>query len=240
LTSRLCAIAVALAATVLTPPASAQLDAPPSLRPDPPAAASEGPTPLALRPNKSLELAREPEHATAGWKVVAVLAVLGGAAFYLRKRWKPRRGEDGQLTIVRRAAIGMRSELLIVNVEGQRMLLGVTPHSIQTLAMLDALEATSPVGSEQARSVLSPAEDDAAFDIERGVLGSANAAAAATSRGAASDGPGRTPDLGGRFAAMLRAADPGARPPPATPGEGIDDTHVAGQARGLLALRRRG
>ena len=52
------------------------------------------------------------------------------------------------LTIVSRTSIGVRSELLIVNVDGQRLLIGVTAGSIQRLATLpdplDAVTLASP------------------------------------------------------------------------------------------------
>jgi flagellar protein FliO/FliZ len=190
------AMAVALAATVLTSRARAQSDPPH----DTPPAVSQGSTPLALRSPKPLELAQEPSSSGLGWKVVAVMAILGGAAFYLRKRVGPRRVDDGQLTIVRRAAVGMRSELLVVNVEGQRLLLGVTPHSIQSLAVLDGDEAADQSVSE------TKAQEQA---------------------------------LEQRFAALLKSTESraGAPRPDAMPRA---EDEVAGQARGLLGLRRQG
>jgi flagellar biogenesis protein FliO len=98
--------------------------------------------------------------------------------------------------------VGLRSELLIVNVEGQRLLIGVTPHSIQSLAMLEGDEDASPQRNEDAPALEQP--------------------------------------VGERFAAVLKSAETrseGHRPKlPAAP----EDTHVAGQARGLLGLRRQG
>jgi flagellar protein FliO/FliZ len=219
--SGLVAMGVALAATVLTQPASAQQDLPRDT--SSPTADTAIATPLALRASKPLELSQEPQHAGLGWKIVAVVAILGGAAFYLRKRVIPKRSGDEALTIVRRAPIGLRSELLIVNVEGQRLLIGVTPHTIQSLAILDGEEAVGPVGAE-----------------------------------GASQGPSA---LGDRFAAMLKAADPrdGARGQEparrhdsgsaavstaeshrADPPDAARDAALAGQARGLVGLRRRG
>jgi flagellar protein FliO/FliZ len=123
------AIGVALSVITLAAPAAA----------DPPAAPapSDVGTPLSLRPSKVLELAKEPERTSTGWKLAAVLALAGGAAFYWRKRGRMASAPAGELTIVRRASVGMRSELLVVNVEGQRLLIGVTPQSIQSLAILD-------------------------------------------------------------------------------------------------------
>lgn len=214
---RAVAITLALAATMLTSRANAQQDPPPAARAaDAPSA--DAPTPLSLRPSKHLELAQEPPHTAFGWKVVAVMAILGGAAFALRKRVKPKRTEDAQLTILRRTAIGLRSELLIVNVEGQRLLIGVTPHAIQSLAVLDADERPEPVAAEAPEAAAQP------------------------------------PSVGERFAAMLSAADGRAPSPspapttaadgtsPAAPGRGrdLDESLLASQARGLMALRRRG
>ena len=165
-------------------------------------------TPLVVRPASRSRLAPDTPDSGFGWKVVAFLALLGGGAYYLRKRVRPSGvANDGSLTIVRRTSIGIRSELLVVNVEGQRLLIGVTPNSIQSLAILDADE---PVAL--ARTTI---EDEAS--------GSST--------------------VGERFAAMLQAAD--APPPGATRAESAvrrprTMTTMAGQARGLLALRRRG
>jgi len=201
--ARSVAMAVALAATVLTQKVGAQQDAPR----DTSSATADSATPLALRPSKPLALSPQPQPVSLGWKVVAGLAILGGAAFYLRKRVSPKRLDVGELTIVRRAPIGLRSELLIVNVEGQRLLIGVTPHSIQSLAVLDAEDTAAPVSGE-----------------------------------ASSPEPAA---LGDRFAAMLKAADPrdGARGPEghrADLPEAARGAALAGQARGLAGLRRRG
>lgn len=192
------AMAVALAATVLTSRASAQADPPR----DTPSATSETATPLALRSPKPLELAPEPTHSGLGWKVVAVMAILGGAAFYLHKRVGPRRLDDGQLTIMRRTAIGIRSELLVVNVEGQRLLLGVTPNSIQSLAVLDG-DADQSVDASAGET---SAQDQA---VEQ------------------------------RFAALLKSTETRAVAPRPDPLPRVED-EVAGQARGLLSLRRQG
>jgi flagellar protein FliO/FliZ len=206
-------MAVALAATVLTPQVSAQQKPPADTSPT----EADHATPLALRPSRALEMAPETSHGSLGWKVVAVLVILGGAAFYLRKRVQPKRIEDGQLTIVRRAALGMRSELVIVDVEGQRLLLGVTPHSIQSLAVLDIEAPANPAGSDLLSAPARGGQDLAAVT--------------------------QAPTLAEeRFAAMLRAADlqgpthrlhAEARAP-------ADEPSIAGQAKGLLALRRRG
>jgi flagellar biogenesis protein FliO len=194
----LVAIALALGAIGLTEPALADADGPTA-----PAPSVESATPLTLRPSKPLDLAQEPQHAGIGWKLFALAAILGCAGFYFRKRFQFKGAPDTGLTIVRRAPVGIRSELLIVSVEGQRLLIGVTPHTIQSLAVLDSDEPAVEASS--------------------------------------------TP-LGERFSAMLESAekraDAAPRAAPATPFQPAPPAEeapedVAGQARGLLALRRR-
>ena len=179
----------------------------PSPSPSPSPAPSASVTPLVTRP-KPIALAPDTSDSDIGWKIVALLALIGGGAYSLRKRFLPAaKIDDGRLTIVRRASIGIRSELLVVNVEGQRLLIGVTPNSIQSLAILDA----------------DPPE------------------AVRAGEGQVAGGP----TVGERFAAMLQAAD--ARPSGSSRAERAEaapaedeDGDMAGQARGLLALRRRG
>jgi flagellar biogenesis protein FliO len=228
------AIAVALGGIALTPAARAQQApapgtpaaapgpaplgvpdiSPPAPSLTPPAVpdtslAAPSPTPLALRPGKPLELAHEPPRAGLGWKVLACIAILCGAAFYARRRLQPARVDDGRLTIVRRTAIGIRSELLVVHVEGQRLLIGVTPHAIQSLAVLDGDDAVS------LPSEAPVAAADVAIDAARASVGE-------------------------RFAAMLQAADSHTAGHRLEVPSAADEAALAGQARGLLALRRRG
>jgi flagellar protein FliO/FliZ len=205
------AIPVAIAATAWTgeafalaepAPSAAPVDAPPPLIAAPPAASA---APLVVRP-APIVLAPDTPESGIGWKIVAFLALVGGGAYYLRKRMRPAGvADDGRLTIVRRTSIGIRSELLVVNVEGQRLLIGVTPNSIQSLAILD--------GDEPAPLARTAIEDEAS--------GSSN--------------------VGERFAAILQAADaPLSGATRAEVASAEDDASMAGQARGLMALRRRG
>jgi flagellar biogenesis protein FliO len=156
---------VAASVIALTAPSRAEAPAP-SASPAPSVASSDVGTPLSLRPAKPLELAPAPEAPSTAWKFAALLAVAGGAAFYFRKRRASKPERAAELTIVRRAAVGLRSELLVVNVEGQRLLIGVTPQSISSLAILDgdertASDATSADPSMGARveALLGAAED---------------------------------------------------------------------------------
>ncbi len=96
--------------------------------------------PLNLRKGggKPLELANETP--TSGWwyKLLACGLIIGGAVWLIRKRklLPQQPGKQHSMTILGRTGIGVRSELLIVDIDGQKILLGVTPSSIQRLAVL--------------------------------------------------------------------------------------------------------
>jgi flagellar protein FliO/FliZ len=209
------AIALAVAATTLTAPAAAETSDPPGA---PAVAPGTSPaptsTPLSLRPGKPIELAQEPLHGSTPWKVAFVLALVGGAALYLRRRAAPREARLPELTIVRRASLGLRNELVVVNVEGQRLLIGVTPHSIQSLAILDADDAQMQPSAPATRA--------------GSTLGERFAAMLDTASRGTAEGP-------------TLAAEPARRAPaerPVRPSLHADDG--AEQARGLAGLRRAG
>jgi flagellar biogenesis protein FliO len=213
------AIALALAATTLTATAAADApDAPVLVQGSTApatAASSSGSTPLSLRPSKAIELAPEPAHGALAWKVAFVLALVGGAALYLRRRATPIEARMPELTIVRRAAVGLRSELVVVNVEGQRLLIGVTPHTIQSLAILDADEPHAQLAAAPPRGASNLGERFAAM------LDTASRTAPAPDLPVAADPPRRA-----------RAERPSPR--------ALQEDEVAEQARGLAALRRAG
>jgi flagellar biogenesis protein FliO len=202
-------------------------------------------TPLVLRPSKPLELAHEPPPSSMGWKLVALAAILGGAAYYARKKLWVKPAEDGQLTIVRRATVGFRSELLVVNVEGQRLLLGVTPNSIQSLAVLDAEEPSPAVLDRPAPSqsfgdrftaMLNAAENQSANQSASRVQSAGTTAVAASATAASAEKPApRARKPRGASAASVSKTPANAPAPERATDEEPD---LGSQARGLLALRR--
>jgi flagellar protein FliO/FliZ len=82
--------------------------------------------------------------------MAVVVAALGAGAWM----WKRRKGavqpeRRPSLVITARQTIGVRSELLVVEIGGQSLLLGVTPGAIQRLAVLpdpvaEAAESLEP------------------------------------------------------------------------------------------------
>jgi flagellar protein FliO/FliZ len=94
-------------------------------------------TRLKLRPNTAIELDEQPT--TDGWwyKLLACAFIVTGAMWLYRRRMTLKPPTDRHtMKILGRTPVGVRSELLIVNIDGQKLLLGVTPGSIQRLATL--------------------------------------------------------------------------------------------------------
>ena len=121
----------AIAATAAAPIAAAPIAAAP-LATEPTA------TPLQLRATHPLELAQDPVSNYAAWKLAAALAVMAAGAYALKKHNDKNRPTETirSLQVLKKLSIGVRTELIVVDVDGQRLLLGVTPSSIQTLASL--------------------------------------------------------------------------------------------------------
>jgi flagellar protein FliO/FliZ len=143
-------IGVALCATALTGTSLAYAD-PATPPPESPTSAPVASTPLALRPTKSLEFAKDAPRSGFNWKVLAVVAigVLGLWAWRQRAGAAPA-ADLPALRILRRTSIGVRSELLVVEMEGQRLLLGVTPSTIQSLYIAPLADDFDVAGDEPA------------------------------------------------------------------------------------------
>lgn len=150
-------IALTLASVALTRFASA--DAAPTSPPAPSAATASTPSttpstelrvvnPLALRPSKPLSLSDSPAQGPSGTlvKVVAAAVLMSGAVFALRFRKKKSRAGVPtstlpELRVLRRTSLGQRAELVLVDVDGQQILLGVTAQNVQLLTSLGMVEA---------------------------------------------------------------------------------------------------
>jgi len=102
---------------------------------------SSSSSPLQLRRDSApLKLSDDPSPVGLGWKLAASALLLGGVVYVFRRRALVPPGANG-LAIVQRTTIGLRTELIVVTMDGQRLLLGVTAHSIHTLAVLDSDDA---------------------------------------------------------------------------------------------------
>lgn len=108
-----------------------------------PAAAEPESHPLTLRHDGG---PLEPSGGGGGglWKLAAFAAAAGGGLWFYKRRQKATPPAPRDIRIVSRAAIGVRVELVVVEVEGLKMLIGVTPASVQRIATL-GVEAEQPV-----------------------------------------------------------------------------------------------
>lgn len=126
------------------PPASSSAAAPPAAPPAPTGTPLSVRTPVAAAP-------AAPTSSHLGFKLAAMCAIAAGGYFL----WKRRRAlvpspETARLDVVRRVSIGVRSELLVVDVEGRRLLLGVTPAGISRLSTLGRTDALPRAVAEEA------------------------------------------------------------------------------------------
>lgn len=95
---------------------------------------------LGVRPARPLALAPVRESSDVGTKL-AVMVVIAGVGFAFWRKRKSGGKVQGKsqthtLNVTARARVGLRAEIVIVEVDGQSILLGVTPQSIQTLTTL--------------------------------------------------------------------------------------------------------
>jgi flagellar biogenesis protein FliO len=75
--------------------------------------------------------------------VSVVLALVAGAAYALRSGAFGRRGGSGSIVVETAVTLGERRSLVIVTVEGRRLLLGLTPTTMSLVTEL-GLEPPQP------------------------------------------------------------------------------------------------
>ncbi len=194
-------------------------------------------TPLSLRAPKPLSL--RPKPASHGWwyqaLAIGVVAV-AGLWLYRRRRDTAKRPVHASLQVVARSRIGVRSELLIVDVGGRKWLLGVTPTSIRRLGRVDPSPCRS---TEEEQDDAAPSSSrrkfgDALGQVERRLARYSQEGAQsveASSQRAAGDAPPAAP----RDTARPSAPRNTARPPQAK----AESSQGGRQARGLLRLARK-
>ena len=204
-----------------------------------PAAPAADGTPLATHataPAKPLALAPQSEGLSIGYKLLAVLAIGGAVALYLKKKRGPKVAGivPSKIDILARAGLGVRSQLVVVEVEGTRLLVGMTPSAIQTLAVLQTPEDDNVAAEARASAI----EDR--LEQERESVRPANLGDRVRSL-LGSDEPIAPPRLSAVKAATAKPkarSAPRASAAPATSrkSESVprESREVAGQARGLL------
>ena len=105
-------------------------------------------TPLQTRPSKKLELSPQNESTPVGYKLLAGAVIVAGAIVWVKKKkgGVTKDKKKSAIDLLARHSVGVRSELLVVDVEGTRLLVGMTPGSMSTLAVLQTPEGV--VGEE--------------------------------------------------------------------------------------------
>lgn len=215
-------LASVLTSTLVTMSAGAWADdahepAPPGAEP------TQAATPLTTRASPPLSLAPTDQPSHVGYKLFAfVVVVLGAGVWLRRKRGRALATPKARVDVLGRTSVGVRSELVVIEVDRTRLLVGVTPGTIQTLAVLDPAEPVE-VAASTAELAAEPAE----------------VAASPAELAAEPAGEGETGGIGRRALLDLRrmigpraAASPS--PAPRRPRSTSKFARVAGQAKGLL------
>jgi flagellar biogenesis protein FliO len=176
---------------VQAPAASAGAAAPPGSAAPPPAASAATLPTIPTRPSQPLTFAPAASSTPLGYKVIAGIGVAAAAVLYaLRRRKSPAKKIRAKIDVLGRTSLGVRSELLVVDVEGTRLLVGLTPSAIQTLAVLETPEGTvGALADEAPEKKLRELVDDEATPDEVGI------ARSASDRRAAARGLGGSPML---------------------------------------------
>lgn len=107
-------------------------------------------TPLPVRPSRPLALVAEHGYQGSGWKILLGFAGLGIALMLWKRRAPITAATTGcEIQVVTRTSIGGRGELIVVDVGGQRMLLGLTSGSVQYLSAIDTPETAALGGRDK-------------------------------------------------------------------------------------------
>ena len=143
-----------------TDPAKVDLGRPAANPPQAPVGQPASPTStgLPLRQDKPLSFAPDSPASGWWWKLPLVVIIIGGAWWYLKRRGFLKQPRDShRMLILARTTISGRIELLIVDVDGQKLLIGSTPNSIQRIAVLPEVEE---------RILVKAADEDELMDEE--------------------------------------------------------------------------
>lgn len=130
-------------------------------------APSTSATPLQVRPSKPLTLAPAKDEGTpVGYKLLAGGVVIVAAGVWLKKKQGLSLGKGAKkkkksaIDVLGRTSVGVRNELLVVEAEGTRLLIGMTGSSMQTLAVLQTPEGVIGEESPELPGEAKYADDD--------------------------------------------------------------------------------
>jgi flagellar biogenesis protein FliO len=131
-------VAAPVAAASAKEPAAAAAPPAPEAAAPAPAPAEAAPPPLVLRPSTPLTLASEPPSTPWIYKVAFGAALLAAGVLIWKRRQAlgSKRASGTAVRVLGKTAMGLRGELALVEVGGMRLVVGITPSSMQTLAIL--------------------------------------------------------------------------------------------------------
>ena len=75
--------------------------------------------------------------------LIVILAVIAGAAWLMR-RCAPLRSGEGAIRVIGGIALGTRERMVLVEVNGERVLVGIAPGRLQTLHVFKGLAPSGP------------------------------------------------------------------------------------------------
>ena len=96
---------------------------------------------------------------------LAVIAVLGLAIWWLRRRLQPGSARGSGARVLPVAMLGTRERIAVVEFEGRRLLVGVTPQQITMLCELDRSGFSGSFGLASAQPVVNPQGGDYRTDV---------------------------------------------------------------------------
>ncbi len=121
---------------------------PDSLAPSPGTATTpDAATPLQMRPSPRWSLEPGSTHSSNGlWRALGIALAAGCVvALWMVRTKRVAQPSDSRLTVLRRVPVGVRSEIVLIELEGQHILLGVTPSGIRNLHVVADPVADPPV-----------------------------------------------------------------------------------------------
>lgn len=138
-----------------------------------------------------------------GLRVLVSLGAVLGLIWVLQRRVKRRgglvRAAGPAISVLSRQGIGHKASVVLLDADGQRLLLGVTEHGVSVLRSTEATAATEPAPAAAPVTPVAPVTSPVAAPV--GSFASSLSAATASFDDAATTvpfGPGRFPSRGGR------------------------------------------
>jgi flagellar biogenesis protein FliO len=122
----------------------------------PAASADPAPAPSWLAPALPAPSVGQPDAPRGGWRsllAIVAVGVLGGAAYYMKRKRRALAGggDAPRLSIVEAVRVGPKGQIVLANVQGRLLLLGVTDSAIRRIAWCGRAPERAPKETEHDR-----------------------------------------------------------------------------------------